>query len=47
MSQFLLMTSDVMAVIEEAGGRLNYDFIRKVVQRRLAGPKRSKVASWP
>ena len=33
MSQFLLMTSDVMAVIEEAGGRLDYDFIRYVVTR--------------
>lgn len=33
MSQFLLMTSDVMAVIEEAGGSLDYDFIRYVVTR--------------
>jgi chromosome partitioning protein len=33
MSQFLLMTSDVMQVIEEAGGRLDYDFIRFVVTR--------------
>lgn len=33
MSQFLLMTSDVMAVIEEAGGRLDYDVIRYVVTR--------------
>lgn len=33
MSQFLLMTSDVMSVIEEAGGRLDYDFIRYVVTR--------------
>jgi chromosome partitioning protein len=33
MSQFLLMTSDVMAVIEEAGGRLDYDFLRYVVTR--------------
>lgn len=33
MSQFLLMTSDVMAVIEEAGGRLDYDFVRYVVTR--------------
>lgn len=31
MSQFLLMTADVMAVIEEAGGNLDYDFIRYVV----------------
>jgi len=28
MSQFLLMTSDLMSVIEDAGGALNYDFIR-------------------
>ncbi len=33
MNQFLLMTSDVMSVIEEAGGRLDYDFIRFVVTR--------------
>jgi len=33
MSQFLLMTSDVMAVIEEGGGKLDYDFIRYVVTR--------------
>lgn len=33
MNQFLLMTSDVMSVIEEAGGRLDYDFIRYVVTR--------------
>lgn len=33
MSQFLLMTSDVMSVIEEAGGALDYDFIRYVVTR--------------
>jgi chromosome partitioning protein len=33
MSQFLLMTSDVMSVIEEAGGKLDYDFIRYVVTR--------------
>ena len=33
MSQFLLMTSDVMAVIEEAGGKLAYDFIRYVITR--------------
>jgi len=33
MSQFLLMTSDVMAVIEQAGGRLDYDFLRYVVTR--------------
>ena len=33
MSQFLLMTSDIMGVIEEAGGTLDYDFIRYVVTR--------------
>ena len=33
MSQFLLMTSDLMTVIEEAGGRLQHDFIRYVVTR--------------
>ncbi len=33
MNQFLLMTSDVMSVIEEAGGQLDYDFIRYVVTR--------------
>jgi len=33
MSQFLLMTSDLMSVIEGAGGRLHHDFIRYVVTR--------------
>ena len=33
MSQFLLMTSDLMSVIEEAGGKLDYDFIRYVITR--------------
>jgi chromosome partitioning protein len=33
MSQFLLMTADLMSVIENAGGRLDYDFIRFVVTR--------------
>jgi len=33
MSQFLLMTSDVMSVIEEAGGKLDYDFLRYVITR--------------
>ena len=33
MSQFLLMTSDLMSVIEEAGGRLEHDFIRYVITR--------------
>lgn len=33
MNQFLLMTSDLMAVIEEAGGKLDYDFVRFLVTR--------------
>ena len=33
MSQFLLMTSDLIGVIEEAGGRLDYDFLRFLVTR--------------
>ena len=33
MNQFLLMTSDLMQVIEEAGGQLRYDFVRYVVTR--------------
>nr|WP_080867822.1 plasmid partitioning protein RepA [Agrobacterium tumefaciens] len=33
MSQFLLMTSDLTSVIEEAGGRLDYDFLRFLVTR--------------
>ncbi len=33
MSQFLLMTSDLAAVIEGAGGRLEHDFLRYVVTR--------------
>lgn len=33
MSQFLLMTSDLMSVIEEAGGSLDHDFIRYVITR--------------
>jgi len=33
MSQFLLMTSDVMQVIQEAGGELDYDFVRYIVTR--------------
>jgi len=33
MNQFLLMTADLMSVIEEAGGRLDYDFVRYVVTR--------------
>lgn len=33
MSQFLLMTSDLLHVVEEAGGSLDLDFIRYVVTR--------------
>lgn len=33
MNQFLAMTSDIMSVIEEAGGRLEHDFIRYVITR--------------
>lgn len=33
MSQFLLMSSDLMAIVEEAGGTLDYDFLRFVVTR--------------
>ena len=33
MSQFLLMTRDLLAVVREAGGRLDYDFIRYLLTR--------------
>ena len=33
MSQFLLMTADLMAIIENAGGHLDQDFLRYVVTR--------------
>jgi len=33
MSQFLLMTSDLVSVIEDAGGRLDYDFLRFLITR--------------
>lgn len=33
MSQFLLMTADLMQVIEEAGGQLHHDFVRYIVTR--------------
>lgn len=33
MSQFLLMTSDLIAVIEDAGGKLDYDFLRFLITR--------------
>ena len=33
MSQFLLMTADLMSVIEEAGGQIEHDFLRYIVTR--------------
>jgi chromosome partitioning protein len=33
MSQFLLMTNDLLSVVEEAGGRMKYDFIRYLITR--------------
>lgn len=33
MNQFLAMTSDILGVIEEAGGELEHDFIRYVITR--------------
>ena len=33
MSQFLFMTSDLLGVVREAGGRLNFDFLRYLVTR--------------
>jgi chromosome partitioning protein len=33
MSQFLLMTHDLLSVVREAGGRLEYDFIRYLLTR--------------
>ena len=33
MSQFLLMTRDLLSVVREAGGRLEYDFIRYLLTR--------------
>jgi chromosome partitioning protein len=33
MSQFLLMTRDLLGVVREAGGRLDYDFIRYLLTR--------------
>ncbi|WP_026358657.1 plasmid partitioning protein RepA [Aureimonas ureilytica] len=33
MSQFLLMTADLMSVVEDAGGKLDLDFVRYVVTR--------------
>lgn len=41
MSQFLFMTSDLLAVVREAGGSLNFDFLRYLVTRYEAndGPQ--------
>jgi chromosome partitioning protein len=33
MSQFLLMTDDLLQVVREAGGRLNFDFYRYLITR--------------
>jgi chromosome partitioning protein len=46
MSQFLLMTHDLLSVVREAGGRLQYDFIRYLVTRYEAqdGPQTKVVA---
>jgi chromosome partitioning protein len=33
MSQFLLMTADLMSVIEDAGGHIEHDFLRYIVTR--------------
>ncbi|UVF22812.1 plasmid partitioning protein RepA (plasmid) [Microvirga terrae] len=33
MNQFLLMTSELISVVEEAGGKLDHDFIRYVITR--------------
>lgn len=33
MSQFLFMTSDLLSVVEEAGGTLNFDFLRYLITR--------------
>jgi chromosome partitioning protein len=46
MSQFLLMTSDLLAVVRKAGGDLNHDFIRYVITRHEPhdGPQAQIVA---
>lgn len=46
MSQFLLMTSDLMSVVRKAGGDLNHDFIRYVITRHEPhdGPQAQIVA---
>jgi chromosome partitioning protein len=33
MNQFLFMTSDLLSVVREAGGTLNFDFLRYLVTR--------------
>jgi chromosome partitioning protein len=33
MNQFLFMTSDLLGVVREAGGELNFDFLRYLVTR--------------
>ena len=37
MCQFLLMASDLLGVVQESGGELEYDFIRYVVTRYETG----------
>ena len=46
MSQFLLMTADLLAVVRKAGGDLNHDFIRYVITRHEPhdGPQSQIVA---
>ncbi len=46
MSQFLLMTSDLLSVVRKAGGDLNHDFIRYVITRHEPhdGPQAQIVA---
>jgi chromosome partitioning protein len=46
MSQFLLMTSDLLAVVRKAGGNLSHDFIKYVVTRHepFDGPQSQIVA---
>lgn len=46
MSQFLLMTSDLLSVVRKAGGDLNHDFIKYIVTRHepFDGPQSQIVA---
>ncbi|TIU41390.1 MAG: plasmid partitioning protein RepA, partial [Mesorhizobium sp.] len=46
MSQFLLMTADLLSVVRKAGGDLNHDFIRYVITRHEPhdGPQAQIVA---